>query len=219
MAGLFHAADRRIRPLQGAADARMVFFTETGGRRLRLEVTPGGFVQANSGINRAIAAFIQALRPLYEGRLVFDLFCGSGNFTLPLSLAASRVVGVEGSSPAARDAARNAAENGLANVRIEHGPVGRVLAALASEGPRPAFCLLDPPRAGSPEAVRKLAELAPPAVVYVSCSPATLVRDLAVLTAGGYRVAHAGMADMFPQTAHAEGVVLLLRDGVELPPL
>jgi 23S rRNA (uracil1939-C5)-methyltransferase len=197
----------------------------TGGKRLmdfskswpegflKIGVTPGNFVQANPEVNFALIDCVRELKPLFEGKTVLDLYCGAGNFTLPLALAAKKVYAVEGYGPSASDASRNALENGLGNVEVIHSPVARALRNPPLSELRPAFCLLDPPRAGCADALPSLAHLSPPVIAYVSCSPPTLVRDLATLQTLGYRTALLRMADMFPQTAHAESFAVLAKEG------
>ncbi len=212
LAGLFVQSGRKetLRPLYGD-EPHLPFRLLVGGRALALDVSPGAFVQANEAVNQALIDEVRGLAPLYRGRPALDLFCGAGNFTLPLALEAEEVVGVEGYPPAARDGERNARANGFSNIRILPLPAERGLRALATEGYRPVFALLDPPREGAEEALGGLAALAPEQVLYVSCSPPTLARDLRHLAGQGYRVEWIRAADMFPQTAHLESLTLLSR--------
>ncbi len=198
-------------PLAGAP-AKMPFPVVAGGRALDLRVSPGGFTQANPDINRALVQEVAALADLYRGEPTLDLYCGAGNFTLPLALEARSVVGVEGYPPAARDARDNALRLGFSQVRILAESAERGLATLGREGYRPAFALLDPPREGAVGALAALAALTPRHLAYVSCAPATLARDLGILRGHGYRVRWLRTADMFPQTAHLESLTLLTRE-------
>ena len=210
--GTFVQAGRKdtLRPV-GKAPGRMVFPLDAGGERFRLAVSPGGFVQANFGVNRILVEEVIALEERYRGRTVLDLYAGAGNFTLPLARAAGRVVAVEGYPPAAHDAADNAKRHGMDHVEVLARPVERALGDLARASVRPEFVLLDPPREGARPALEALVALAPAHILYVSCSPATLVRDLRVLIRGGYRILWVRSADMFPQTAHLESLTLLER--------
>jgi 23S rRNA (uracil1939-C5)-methyltransferase len=192
---------------------RMPFSVTVAGRSLSLGVSPGGFVQANPGVNELLIDEVIGLAELYRGRAVLDLYCGAGNFTLPLACFASEVAAVEGYPPAAEDARKNADANALGNVRALAAPAARAASELGAEGFRPHFALLDPPREGAPEAVEPLVALGPEWILYVSCSPPTLARDLGALAGRGYRVEWARAADMFPQTAHVEALVLLRRAG------
>ena len=210
--GAFVQAGRKdtLRPVD-ENPGRMVFPLEAGKERFRLAVTPGGFVQANFGVNRILVEEVLNLEDLYRGRTVLDLYAGAGNFTLPLARAANRVVAVEGYPPAARDAAENARRHGMDHVEVIARPVEHVLDERVRVRLRPDFVLLDPPREGARPALEALVGLGPAHILYISCSPPTLVRDLRVLIRGGYRILWVRTADMFPQTAHVEALTLLER--------
>jgi len=212
VAAAFQQAGRKhtLSPLWGGEEG-LPFFLNAGARRLEIRVTPGGFFQANLAVNQALVEEVAALAPYYRGQPVLDLYCGAGNFTLPMSLEASRVAGVEGYPPAAREAEANAHRNGLSAVSVLTLSARHGLDALAAEGFRPAFALLDPPREGAAEALPGLLRLGPERILYVSCAPPTLARDLRALVAGGYRVEWTRVADMFPQTEHVESLTLLCR--------
>lgn len=209
-AGLFIQTGRKhtLRHLHGR-EPRLPYRIQVGGRTLELEVSPGTFVQANGAVNQALVEVVGELAPTYRSRSVLDLFAGAGNFTLPLALTAGEVVGVEGYPPAARDGEHNAKVNGLSRVRMLSLEAGEALQTLKREGYRPALTLLDPPREGAVGVLDDLADLSPEHILYVSCSPPTLARDLRVLAGRGYRVEWVRAADMFPQTAHLEALVLL----------
>ncbi len=167
------------------------------------------FTQVNPEINRKmIRRVVEAFDPSPEDRIL-DLFCGLGNFTLPLARKAGEVVGVEGSDVLVKRAAENAKKNGLNNVRFYAADLFKSL-----EGERWASetftkVLLDPSRAGAKEVIEKLPELGVKTVVYVSCNPATLARDADILVHElGYRLVKAGVMDMFPHTAHVESIAL-----------
>ena len=180
--------------------------------QLTLAYRPGDFVQVNAPVNEAMIA--QALDWLAPGRdeRVLDLFCGLGNFALPLARHAGEVIGVEGIAGMVERARDNAAANGLDNVQFHQADLAQPLAeARWAQGGFPAV-LLDPPRDGALEMVRQLETLGARRVLYVSCNPATLARDAAELATRGYRLRRAGMLDMFPQTAHVEAMALFVRD-------
>jgi 23S rRNA (uracil1939-C5)-methyltransferase len=142
-----------------------------------------------------------------EGETALDLYAGVGLFSLALARSFREVTAVESGSGAVRDLEFNAARAGLENLRAEQGTAEEYLQKLERA---PDFVLLDPPRAGLGKAVvRRLAELGPRQVTIVSCDPATLARDLAGLTAAGYRVEKMTLVDLFPQTFHLETVVRL----------
>lgn len=178
---------------------------------LELQCRPGDFVQVNAPVNEAMIA--QALDWLAPGgtERVLDLFCGLGNFALPLALRAREVVAVEGVGTMVERARRNAEDNGLANVHFHRADLSKLLAeAPWAVGGFPAV-LLDPPRDGALEVVRQMGALQAERVVYVSCNPSTLARDAAALAAQGYALKRAGILDMFPQTAHVEAMALFER--------
>jgi 23S rRNA (uracil1939-C5)-methyltransferase len=177
---------------------------------LELQWHPGDFVQVNPVINqRMISQALDWLAPQADER-VLDLFCGLGNFALPLAQRAREVLAVE-AVPAMLERARlNARGNGLDNLRFVQADLGQPLPA--GPGFRGfAAALLDPPRDGALALVQQLGELGLQRLVYVSCNPATLARDAAELVRQGYRLRRAGILDMFPQTAHVEAMALFER--------
>ena len=141
---------------------------------------------------------------------VVDLFCGVGTITLPVAEFVDRVIGIETSSSAVQDARVNLELNGVANVEIVHATAEEGVATLRTAD----AVILDPPRKGcSPELLTELVRLAPRKIIYVSCSPPTLARDLAQLEQAGYETREIQPFDMFPQTSHIETAVKLLRVG------
>ncbi|MFJ5296904.1 23S rRNA (uracil(1939)-C(5))-methyltransferase RlmD [Pseudomonas sp. NPDC088368] len=179
-----------------------------GPWNLELAYRPGDFVQVNAQVNEAmIAQALSWLAPRSDER-VLDLFCGLGNFALPLAQITREVVAVEGVDVMVRRAAENAASNDLHNVKFYQADLSQPLdkAPWAAEGF--SAVLLDPPRDGAFEVVGKLRKLGAERLVYVSCNPATLARDTVELIRQGYRLKRAGILDMFPQTAHVEAMAL-----------
>ena len=141
---------------------------------------------------------------------VLDLYCGIGTITLCLAKAAKRVIGAEIVPPAIRDAKENAVRNGIENAEFFCGDAADIAARLEAEGLRPDVVTVDPPRKGlAPEVVASVAAMRPEKVVYVSCDPATLGRDVKLFGQLGYQAVRAAAVDMFPGTAHVETVVLL----------
>ena len=136
---------------------------------------------------------------------VLDLFCGLGNFTLPLATRCADVLGVEGSEGLVARAAANAVRNGLEGVRFE---VRDLYADSFDVGQLPTAdrVLLDPPRSGAEKICAQMDRIGPARVVYVSCNPETLARDAKLLEGSGYRMRLAGIIDMFPNTAHVESI-------------
>jgi len=175
---------------------------------LELAYRPGDFVQVNAQVNTAmIEQALAWLAPQADER-VLDLFCGLGNFALPLARQAREVVAVEGVQAMVDRAAANAQRNKLHNTQFFQADLSQPLAT--SGWAAGGFCavLLDPPRDGAFEVVRNIAALGARRLVYVSCNPATLARDTVELVKQGYRLKCAGILDMFPQTAHVEAMAL-----------
>ncbi|MCW2101476.1 UNVERIFIED_ORG: 23S rRNA m(5)U-1939 methyltransferase [Pseudomonas psychrophila] len=203
--------------LQGDGEPQPVDLTQTLGYRLQqwdleLAYRPGDFVQVNAGVNEAmVAQALEWLAPQADER-VLDLFCGLGNFALPLARQVREVVAVEGVTTMVERAAQNAVSNKLHNAAFFQADLSQPLvdATWASQGF--AAVLLDPPRDGAFEVVRKLSGLGAKRLVYVSCNPATLARDTVELMKQGYRLKRAGILDMFPQTAHVEAMALFEAD-------
>ncbi|MNZ65298.1 23S rRNA (uracil(1939)-C(5))-methyltransferase RlmD [compost metagenome] len=175
---------------------------------LELAYRPGDFVQVNAAVNTAmIEQALAWLAPQADER-VLDLFCGLGNFALPLARQAREVVAVEGVQAMVERAAANARSNDLHNTQFFQADLSQPLTASGWAAGGFSAVLLDPPRDGAYEVVRKIADLGAKRLVYVSCNPATLARDTLELVRQGYRLKCAGILDMFPQTAHVEAMAL-----------
>jgi 23S rRNA (uracil1939-C5)-methyltransferase len=180
---------------------------------LKLRFLPTDFVQVNHEVNQMIIARALEELQLEEGHRVLDLFCGIGNFTLPLATRAREVVGVEGDEALVERARDNAKANGLDAVRF----VAQNLYTEADQGEwaKASFdrILLDPPRSGAEQVLPQVAAIGAPRIVYVACSPSTLARDAGILVREhGYTLEAAGIADMFPHTAHVESIAVFRRD-------
>ena len=142
---------------------------------------------------------------------MLDLFCGLGNFTLPMARLAAQVTGVEGDAAMVQRAKQNALEFALDNTEYFSADLTRLDPAAAWMQQRYDKILLDPPRSGALDIVEHIHAFAASTIVYVSCQPSSLVRDAAVLCAAGYRLSHLGLMDMFPQTAHVESMAVFQR--------
>ncbi|MCQ3003142.1 23S rRNA (uracil(1939)-C(5))-methyltransferase RlmD, partial [Pseudomonas syringae] len=199
--------------LHGDGDPQPVDASQSLGYRLEpwdleLAYRPGDFIQVNAAVNTAmIEQALEWLAPQADER-VLDLFCGLGNFALPLAKTVKEVVAVEGVATMVERATRNAMSNDLHNVAFFQADLSQPLdkAEWAAQGF--TAVLLDPPRDGAFEVVRKLKTLGARRLLYVSCNPATLARDTVELLSQGYRLKRAGILDMFPQTAHVEAMAL-----------
>lgn len=172
-----------------------------------LSFTPGNFVQVNGQINKAmVAQAMDWLAPALDERIL-DLFCGMGNFSLPLAKMGADVIGVEGVAEMVTQARVNAKANNLDKLTFFHGDLSADLSLEPWMGKIDKL-LLDPARAGAFESLQWLKKMKPRKVVYVSCNPASLARDSAVLLERGYRLQQLGLIDMFPQTHHIEAMAL-----------
>jgi 23S rRNA (uracil1939-C5)-methyltransferase len=181
---------------------------------LLFEISPLSFFQVNPDRARALTDLVVRYAAPQRTETVFDLYCGAGLLGLSCAKAAKRVVGIESDASAVADANRNAVRNGIVNATFSRDRAERALPALLARE-IPETVILDPPRAGCrEELLSALASAAPPRVVYVSCDPATLARDVKRLTAMGYAFVRATPVDMFPHTAHVEVVALLERENL-----
>ncbi|MBE3572972.1 MAG: 23S rRNA (uracil(1939)-C(5))-methyltransferase RlmD [Moorella humiferrea] len=172
---------------------------------LRFHISATTFFQVNSAQAQVLYERAAAMAGLQGGEEVLDAYCGSGAIAMWLSRRASMVTGVEVVAGAVQDARRNAVLNKVDNLRFHVGAAERLLPHLAAEGYRPEVVVLDPPRAGCDRRVLDaVAVMQPRRIVYVSCNPATLARDLALLQKRGYTPGPVQPVDMFPHTYHIE---------------
>jgi len=200
-----------IRPLPGEAEVMPDYALSEHG--IRFKFRPAMFTQVNYAINRKmVTRAIEALE-LNETDLVLDLFCGLGNFTLPLATKAGSVTGVEGDLPLVKHARENARLNQLDNVEFHVADLSKDVRDYDWAKKRFNKILLDPSRAGASEVLPNINYWQPERIVYVSCNPSTLARDAGILVNElGYRLVKAGVMDMFPQTAHVESIALFVKD-------
>ena len=180
--------------------------------QLELEFQPWHFIQINAAINRQLVEQASAVLEVGPEDRVLDLFCGLGNFTLALARRVREVVGVEGDASLIDWARRNAARNGVSNALFHAADLAGDLTNQPWLQGGYDKILLDPPRSGALEMMPQVAALGARRVVYVSCHPATLARDVGELVHRfGYRLDSAGVLDMFPHTAHVESMAVLVR--------
>lgn len=180
---------------------------------MQIRFRPTDFTQVNHQVNRILVRQAMALLDPRPGERIADLFCGMGNFSLPIASCGAEVLGVEGNAELVRRAEGNARENGLAaRARFETANLFEAANCVqfgTSEGGGFDKLLIDPPRDGAVELVKALGEGGPKRIVYVSCDPATLARDAEVLVQfKGYRLVAAGVINMFPHTSHVESIAL-----------
>ena len=184
---------------------------------LTFRLSPRSFYQVNH--RQAQRLYETAIREanITKEDTVLDLYCGVGTITLAMASAAGKVIGVEVVPQAVEDAKENALRNGITNAEFICGDAGVAALELERRGVKADVVVVDPPRKGlNADAIEALARFAPKRIVYVSCDPATLGRDLALLKEKGYRLLNATAADLFPRCAHVESIVCLTRCN-ELP--
>lgn len=181
---------------------------ELCGKRFR--ISPQSFYQVNAKQCEVLYRTAIDAAQLTGAETLLDAYCGTGTIGLCASDGCKQLIGVELNADAIRDAKENTRRNGVENARFLCDDAGRFMQKLAKEGNAPDVVMMDPPRAGSDQKfLQSLLMLKPKRVVYVSCNPETLARDLRVLVDGGYRAEWATPVDMFPGTEHVETVVLL----------
>ncbi|GKT12234.1 MAG: 23S rRNA (uracil1939-C5)-methyltransferase [Thiomicrorhabdus sp.] len=192
--------------------AALPFYTLNINQPLKLEFPEDGFIQVNKNLNEAMVENAMAWLDLKPEHKVLDLFCGVGNFTLPIAQKVKETVGIEGERELVDMAKSNAEINQLDGVAFHKANLFDEIM------PKPWFkkqkydrILLDPGRQGAYEACKVLGKLNPHIIVYISCNAATLTRDVKELEKQGYRLTKAGMIDMFPHTTHTEVMVQLTR--------
>lgn len=177
---------------------------------LKFNISPLSFFQVNSAQTEKLYATALDFAALSGKETVIDCYCGTGTISLYLAQKARKVYGIEIVEPAIKDANENAKANNIANAEFICGDAAVEMPALLKSGVKPDTVLLDPPRAGCDKKVlAAIAGVKPEKIVYVSCNPASLARDMAFLTENGYKAVKAQPVDMFPMTSHIETVVLL----------
>ncbi len=216
-----------LRPVAGAAEISLflrlgdkgVFeqvcgdadlFIQVGEPPLSLAYGPGGFAQINLKQNRHLVATVVDTVRQIEARQVLDLYCGMGNLSLPVAKEVERVTGVEDYGPAIAKARFNAQRLGIENADFYHLAAEKAIGRLQQQSLWDLI-ILDPPRTGAFAVVKELMQKRPGHILYVSCEPPTLVRDLQVLSQAGYDLEWSQPFDFFPQTHHIESVTLLRR--------
>ncbi|HEX8833877.1 MAG TPA: 23S rRNA (uracil(1939)-C(5))-methyltransferase RlmD, partial [Abditibacteriaceae bacterium] len=201
LVGVLRRKPRESEALLATPAARDWLQESVGG--LELRVRGEGFFQVNSSLAPMLLQTALQAADVRSGQNALDLFCGVGLFALGMARCGANVVGIERSRRAIEDARGNTKRNGL-DAEFHDGDAAAILRRLPRR--RWDVVLLDPPRAGAAEALEPIVELRAPRIVYVSCDPATLARDVKTLHASGYRLCSATPLDLFPQTAHVETV-------------
>ena len=197
-----------IAPLAESVD----LFYQLPQQDLSLYFGPSDFVQINAAVNQEIISSTLDLLALTGSERVLDLFCGLGNFSLALARHCEALVGIEGSVDLVEQAQANAHRNGVSNTTFHVADLFKDIADFPWAQQTYDVVVLDPPRAGAKELLQHINLLNPTLVMYVSCHPGTLARDAEILSQAGYRLEKAGVADMFPHTAHVESMALFRQE-------
>ena len=183
---------------------------------LSFRLSPRSFYQVNHHQAQRLYEMAISQAEITKADTVLDLYCGVGTITLAMAGAAGKVIGVEVVPQAVEDAKDNAARNGILNAEFFCGDAGQAALELEKSGVRPDVVVVDPPRKGlNADTIEALRRMSPKRIVYVSCDPATLARDVALLKERGYTLKTAAAADLFPRCAHVETVVLLSKGEVD----
>lgn len=180
---------------------------------LELLFHPADFIQVNAEVNQKMVDLAIELLSPDKDDIILDLFCGLGNFTLPLAKYCKSVIGVEGDKTMVKRGYQNAAHNGMHNIKFYHDNLFEITDETQNDWLHQSYhkVLLDPPRTGALAVVHCLGQMQLKRIVYVSCNPATLARDAGVLVDQGYRLVKVGVINMFPHTQHVESIALFER--------
>ena len=180
---------------------------------LNFRLSPRSFYQVNHHQAQRLYETAISLAGIAKEDTVLDLYCGVGTITLAMASAAGKVIGVEVIPQAVEDARDNAHRNGIENAEFFCGDAGQAALELEKNGVRPDVVVVDPPRKGlNADTIEALSRMAPRRIVYVSCDPATLARDVALLKQRGYTLQSATALDLFPKCAHVESICCLVQD-------
>jgi len=213
--GLIHSVNDGVAEVTSGLPTRLVHgrdWIEERVAGVTLRLSAAAFFQTNTGMTDLLYRRVAEAAGLDGTQVLYDLFAGVGSIGIALAAGAREVVAIEIVEEAVADAERNARANGVANHTALCGDVGVVLRERKEELPPPDVAIVDPPRGGlAGRAIRRILELAPPTLVYVSCQPATFADNAAKFVEGGYTLEWVRPVDMFPQTPHIEAVARFTR--------
>ncbi|MBT1071532.1 23S rRNA (uracil(1939)-C(5))-methyltransferase RlmD [Pelotalea chapellei] len=212
LTGLYLQTGRKSNLHKVYGDDQLIYHLPTGaGDEFSLGFRPGSFSQVNALQNRAMLDLVRSLAHFTGKEQVLDLYCGNGNFSLPIAREVANVTGIEESAESIAAAVDNTRRNGLNNTHFVCSDASKATKRLADEGRSFDTIIIDPPRSGAVETVKEISRLRPAKIIYISCDPSTLARDCGLLGGNGYQVCVSVPVDMFPQTYHIESVTLLER--------
>jgi 23S rRNA (uracil1939-C5)-methyltransferase len=187
------------------------------GKRVDMLFEAGGFCQVNAGQNENLVRTMLDWAKISRETTILDLYCGLGNFSIPAAFYAKSVVGMDIQRSAIRSARKNAANNRLENCSFEQQSAMEAARNLARDGKTFDLVILDPPRQGCKEIIPLVEKITAACLIYISCDPATLARDLQLLKNSGFQIENMQGIDMFPQTHHVETIVKLRKMGAFIP--
>jgi len=193
-------------------EQQLLKFKPLADNDIAIQFNASDFTQVNADINQQMVRQALNFLDLQPNEKVLDLFCGLGNFTLPMAQLAGQVTAVEGDMAMVERARHNALEQDLHNTDYHAGDLTKIEPSWPWLKKQYDKILLDPPRSGAFEIVEHIAAMKASTIVYVSCQPSSLVRDAKVLCDDGYQLTHLGLMDMFPQTAHVESMAIFTKN-------
>ena len=213
LTGLYLQAGRKTTLRKVYGDDLLAYsLPDHNGKPCLLTFRPGGFSQVNVAQNRTLLDLVRRLAGFKGNEKLLDLYCGNGNFSLPLASQVSAVTGVEEYADSIAAAIENSAGNGILNADFICADAAAGVKQMISEGRHFDVVILDPPRSGAADLIALIAELKPEKIIYISCDPVTLARDCGMIAKTGlYSVKTTVPVDMFPQTYHLESVTLIQR--------
>lgn len=206
--GLFFRCGRKhgLTKIFSKNDELLDYSLDDNGEKLKLAFSPGGFTQVNYAQNRRLVEEAVKIAKKDPIRKSLDLYCGIGNFSLPLAKLSKEVTAIEDHKKAIEDGKLNAKNTGITNCRFIAGDALKQIHTIDLE--KIDMALVDPPREGAAKVIKKLAAANVPKIIYISCNPTTLARDLRYLTRNGYKIVSSQPIDLFPQTWHIESITV-----------
>ena len=211
LSGVWLQSGRKSSLMHIWGDKLLFYGMPTGERHqeMSLEFAPGGFSQVNFQQNRIMSGLIRRMVRESKSKRLLDLYCGNGNFSLPLASDVISVTGVESYSGSIISAQANCHRNSVDNAAYLCADSSAAVSELVRNGMRFDTIILDPPRAGAADVIDSLCTVCPSTIIYISCDPSTLARDCGILAGRGFKVTESVPVDMFPQTPHLESVTML----------